>query len=131
LVAGLAYGAVFAEPTLTGLLGLWFASGIGWGAFWLIDNALWAEGTLDHVRDRIVSLADALIYVAKVGAALGVGWLIPALGASRSLGIIGAAICTGTLALWVLGGGRQLIGYQVVGTGELESYSSHQERNQP
>ena len=109
VLAGLAYMPVLGKPGLPPLVGLWFISGIGWGANWLMGNALWAEATPDEVRGRVYSLADAAISLAEVGTALVGGWLINALGAARALFVIGGTVGLGTIILSALTGGYRAI----------------------
>ena len=109
VLAGLAYMPVLGKPGLPLLVGLWFISGIGWGANWLMGNALWAEATPDEVRGRVYSLADAVISLVEVGTALLGGWLINALGAAQALFVIGGTIGLGTIVLSALTGGYRAV----------------------
>lgn len=109
VLAGLAYASVLGNPGLVLLLLLWFVSGIGWGASWLMDNALWAEATPDEVRGRVYSLAEAVISLAEVGMALLGGWLVNARGPAQALFIMGAAISLGAIALSALTGGYRAV----------------------
>lgn len=102
VLAGVAYMAMLGEPELVPLLGLWFISGLGWAAFWLMDEAWWAEVTPDRVRGRAYSLADATVSLAEVATALLGGWLVAVLGPTQALFIIGLTIASGTIALTVL-----------------------------
>ena len=99
ILAGLAYMTMLGGPGLTPLLGLWAISGLGWGAFWLMDQALWAETTPDKLRGRVYSLADAVIALAEVCTALLGGWLVSALGPIEALFILGFTIAVGAIAL--------------------------------
>lgn len=102
VLAGVAYMAMLGEPEMVPLLGLWFISGLGWAAFWLMDEAWWAEVTPDRVRGRAYSLADATVSLAEVATALLGGWLVAVLGPTQALVIIGLTIASGTIALTVL-----------------------------
>ncbi len=109
VLAGLAYVSVLGKPGLVALLFLWFASGIGWGASWLMDNALWAEVTPDEVRGRVYSLAEAVVSLAEVGMALLGGWLVNARGPVQALAIMGVTIGLGGIALSALTGGYRAV----------------------
>gem|GEM_PF-761204 len=109
VLAGLAYVSVLGKPGLLALLFLWFISGVGWGANWLIDNALWAEATPDEVRGRVYSLGSAVISLAEVGTALLGGWLVNLLGPVQALAVIGVTISLGTIALSALTGGYRAV----------------------
>ncbi|MGB3903632.1 MAG: MFS transporter [Anaerolineae bacterium] len=102
VLAGLAYMFVLVQPGLLLLLALWFVSGLGWAANWLIDQALWAQVTPDRVRGRVYSLAEAIISLAEVGTTLLGGWLVSARGPIQALFIIGLAISTGSVAVAAL-----------------------------
>jgi MFS family permease len=99
VLAGLAYMAVAGQPRLVLLLVLWLVSGVGWAAFWIIDEALWARITPDEVRGRVYSLADAVIYLAEVGTALVGGWLVYLVGPTTSLLLAGGIVVLGAAAL--------------------------------
>jgi DHA3 family macrolide efflux protein-like MFS transporter len=109
VLAGLAYMAVLTRPGLALLLGLWFISGIGWAANWLMDNALWARATPDRVRGRVYSLADAAIHLAEVGTTLLGGWLINVLGPIQALCIIGGTVALGAVASSAVAGGYKAV----------------------
>lgn len=102
VLAGLAYMCTLVQPDLLLLLGLWFISGLGWAANWLMDESLWAQLTPDKVRGRVYSLAYALISLAEVGMALLGGWLITVMGPTEALFIIGFTIASGAIALTLL-----------------------------
>jgi MFS family permease len=109
VLAGLAYVSVLGKPGLGFLLFLWFTSGIGWGASWLMDNALWAEVTPDEVRGRVYSLAEAVVCLAEVVTALLGGWLVNVLGPIQALAIMGGTIGLGAIALSALTGGYKAV----------------------
>jgi len=109
VLSGLAYVSVLGKPGLVVLLFLWFTSGIGWGASWLMDNALWAEVTPDEVRGRVYSLAEAVVSLAEVGMALLGGWLVNARGPIQALAIMGGTIGLGAIALSALTGGYKAV----------------------
>ncbi len=109
VLAGLAYVSVLGKPGLALLLFLWFTSGIGWGANWLMDNTLWAEATPDEVRGRVYSLAEAVVCLAEVVAALLGGWLVNLLGPVQALAIMGGSIGLGAIALSALTGGYRAV----------------------
>jgi MFS family permease len=109
VLAGLAYVSVLGKPELVLLLVLWFISGIGWGANWLMDNALWAEATLDEVRGRVYSLAEAVVCLAEVVTALLGGWLVNFFGPVQALVIMGGTIGLGAIALSALTGGYKAV----------------------
>jgi MFS family permease len=109
VLAGLAYVSVLGKPGLVPLVGLWFTSGIGWGASWLMDNALWAEATPDEVRGRVYSLSEAVVYLAEVSTALLGGWLVNLLGPVPALAIMGGTISLGAIALSALTGGYRAV----------------------
>jgi MFS family permease len=102
ILAGIAYMAMLGEPELVPLLGLWFISGLGWAAFWLMDEAWWAEVTPNRLRGRAYSLADAIVSLAEVATALLGGWLVTVLGASQALFFIGLTIASGSIGLTVV-----------------------------
>jgi MFS family permease len=102
VLAGLAYMCVLIQPGLLLLLGLWFVSGLGWAANWLMDEALWAELTPDKVRGRVYSLAGTVVSFAEVGMALLGGWLVTVVGPIQALFIIGLTISTGSIAVTAL-----------------------------
>jgi MFS family permease len=102
VLAGLAYMCTLVQPDLPLLLGLWFISGLGWAANWLMDESLWAQLTPDKVRGRVYSLAYALVSLAEVGMALLGGWLITVMGPTEALFIIGFTIASGAIALTLL-----------------------------
>lgn len=112
VLAGLAYVLVLGKPGLVLLLLLWFVSGIGWGASWLMDDALWAEATPDEVRGRVYSLADAVVSLVEVGTALLGGWLVNVRGPIQALAIMGGTIGLGTIALSALTGGYKCSRFQ-------------------
>lgn len=123
VLAGLAYMAVLTRPGLALLLGLWFISGIGWAANWLMDNALWARATPDRVRGRVYSLADAAIHLAEVGTTLLGGWLINVLGPIQALCIIGGTVALGAVASSaVMGGHRAVTEFHEKGMQDENSY---------
>jgi MFS family permease len=99
ILAGLAYMTMLGGPMFAPLLGLWIISGVGWAAFWLMDEALWAETTPDRLRGRVYSLADAVVALAEVCTALLGGWLVSALGPIEALFIMGFTIAVGAIAL--------------------------------
>jgi NRE family putative nickel resistance protein-like MFS transporter len=109
VLAGLAYVSVLGKPGLGFLLFLWFAGGIGWGASWLMDNALWAEATPDEVRGRVYSLAEAVVCLAEVGTALLGGWLVNLRGPTQALAIMGGTLGLGAIAVSVLTGGYKAV----------------------
>ncbi len=114
VLAGLAYVSVLGKPGLVPLVCLWFTSGIGWGANWLMDNALWAEATPDEVRGRVYSLAEAVVCLAEVGTALLGGWLVHLLGPVPALAIMGGTVSLGAIALSALTGGyRAVAGFDI------------------
>jgi NRE family putative nickel resistance protein-like MFS transporter len=104
VLAGLAYMFMLAQPGLPLLLGLWFISGLGWAANWLMDEALWAELTPDKLRGRVYSLAGAVVSLAEVGMALLGGWLVTVLGPIQALFIIGLTISAGSIVVTALAG---------------------------
>jgi MFS family permease len=99
VLAGVAYMTMLGGPRLAPLLGLWCISGLGWAAFWLMEETLWAENTHDGLRGRVYSLADAVIALAEACAALLGGWLVSALGPLEALFIMGLTIAVGAIAL--------------------------------
>jgi MFS family permease len=99
VLAGLGYMTMLGGPGLAPLLGLWCISGLGWGAFWLMEETLWAENTTDGLRGRVYSLADAGIALAEGCTALLGGWLVSALGPLEALFIMGFTIAIGAIAL--------------------------------
>lgn len=99
MIAGLAYTLILLRPGMAGLLVIWAASGIGWGAHWLMDQTLWAEVTPDETRGRIFSLASAAVSLVAVLTALFGGWLIGTLGPVVALASIGLTVAFGALAL--------------------------------
>ncbi len=102
VLAGLAYMFLLVQPGLLLLLGLWFVSGLGWAANWLMDEALWAELTPDKVRGRVYSLSHAVVSLAEVCMTLLGGWLVTVLGPIQALFIIGLTISTGAIAVTAL-----------------------------
>jgi NRE family putative nickel resistance protein-like MFS transporter len=102
LLAGLAYMCTLVQPDLPLLLGLWFVSGLGWAANWLMDEALWAQLTPDKVRGRVYSFAYAAISLAEVCMTLLGGWLVTVLGPIQALFIIGFSISTGAIVVTAL-----------------------------
>jgi MFS family permease len=102
ILAGVAYMAMLGEPELAPLLGLWFVGGLGWAAFWLMDESWWAEVTPDRLRGRAYSLADAIVSLAEVVTALLGGWLVTVLGPSQALFFIGLTIASGSIGLTVV-----------------------------
>jgi NRE family putative nickel resistance protein-like MFS transporter len=102
VLAGLAYMCTLVQPDLPLLLGLWFVSGLGWAANWLMDEALWAQLTPDKVRGRVYSFAYAVVSLAEVGMALLGGWLVTVMGPIEALFIIGFTIASGAIALTLL-----------------------------
>jgi MFS family permease len=109
VLAGLAYVSVLGKPGLVLLVLLWFVSGIGWGANWLMDNTLWAEATPDEVRGRVYSLAEAVVCLAEVLTALLGGWLVNFFGPVQALAIMGGTIGLGAIALSALTGGYKAV----------------------
>ena len=109
VLSGLAYMSVLGKPGLVLLLGLWFTGGIGWGASWLMDNALWAEVTPDEVRGRVYSLAEAVVCLAEVVTALLGGWLVNLRGPVQALAIMGGSIGLGAIALSAVTGGYRAV----------------------
>jgi MFS family permease len=109
VLAGLACMAVMGKPGLGLLLILWFVSGVGWAAFWIIDEAIWARITPDESRGRVYSLADAIIFLVDAGMALLGGWLVHLLGPVVALSIIGAIVVAGAVALSTVSGGYKAI----------------------
>jgi len=99
VLAGLAYMTMLSGPGLAALLGLWCLSGLGWSAFWLMEEAFWAQTTPDALRGRVYSLADAVIALAEVCTALLGGWLVTILGPLEALFIVGLVIAVGPIAL--------------------------------
>jgi MFS family permease len=99
VLAGLAYMTMLSGPGFAPLLGIWIISGLGWAAFWLMEEALWAVTTPDGLRGRVYSLADAVIALAEACAALLGGWLVSALGPIQALFIMGFTIAVGAIAL--------------------------------
>jgi MFS family permease len=102
VLAGLAYMCTLVQPNLLLLLGLWFVSGLGWAANWLMDESLWAQLTPDKVRGRVYSFAYALVSLAEVCMTLLGGWLVTVLGPIQALFIIGLTISTGAIAVTAL-----------------------------
>lgn len=105
VLAGLAYMSVLGRPGLIPMLGLWIISGLAWAAFWLIDEALWAQVTPDRVRGRVYSLADAVICLAETGMTLLGGWLVTIRGPVQAFFVIGATISLGAIVLSALARG--------------------------
>jgi MFS family permease len=114
IVAGVAYAAMGVGPGLGGVLGLWFAAGLGWAAFWLIDESLWARITPDGLRGRVYSLADAIIYLAEAATAVLGGWLVQWLGPAPALMAVGGAIAVGAVGLSAGSRGFALVGQQEI-----------------
>jgi MFS family permease len=108
-VAGLAYTFVLLRPGLTQLLLIWAVSGLGWGAHWLMDEALWAEATPNEIRGRVYSLAEAAVALVAVAAALLGGRLVDSRGPLQALAIIGLAMATGALLVTALTKGYRTI----------------------
>jgi MFS family permease len=109
VLAGLAYVSVLGKPGLGLLVFLWFTSGIGWGASWLMDNTLWAEATSDEVRGRVYSLAEVVVCLAEAVAALLGGWLVNVRGPTQALAVMGGTIGLGAIALSALTGGYKAV----------------------
>jgi hypothetical protein len=84
------------------LLVIWAASGLGWGAHWLMDQTLWAGATPDESRGRIFSLAEAAVSLVGVGTALLGGWLISTFGPVLALAGIGATMAVGALVISII-----------------------------
>jgi MFS family permease len=99
VLAGLAYMTMLSGPGLAALLGLWCLSGLGWSAFWLMEEAFWAQNTPDALRGRVYSLADAVIALAEVCTALLGGWLVSALGPLEAMFIMGLTTAIGAIGL--------------------------------
>jgi len=96
-------------PGLAPLLVLWFVAGIGWAAFWLTDDTLWAQATSNEIRGRAYSLAEAAISLAEVGTALLGGWLVNLWGPRWALLFIGVVVSMGALLLSLLSGGYKVV----------------------
>ena len=99
VVAGLVYVAAGFSPGLLVMLSIWFVAGLGWGAYWLVDNAYWAEATPDQMRGRVYSLSMAMISCVEVGMAVVIGWLVDVRGSAVALVSIGAIVTVAALAV--------------------------------
>lgn len=109
IVAGLAYTLILLKPGMFQLMVIWAASGLGWGAHWLIDQALWAEITPDESRGRVFSLAEAIVSLVAVFTTLAGGWLISTFGPILALASIGVTIAFAALALSLFNRGYRAI----------------------
>jgi NRE family putative nickel resistance protein-like MFS transporter len=107
LLAGLTYVLMLAEPLLLPLMALWFISGLGWAAFWLSGESLWAQLVPDEIRGRVFSLADAIIHLVEAGTAIVGGWLVSVRGPVEAIFIVGASMAIGSVLLSVVSGGYQ------------------------
>jgi NRE family putative nickel resistance protein-like MFS transporter len=99
VIAGIAYALVGFSPGLLMVLTIWFVSGLGWGAYWLVDNAYWAEATPDDMRGRVYSISLALISSVEVGMVVVIGLLVDARGPIVALVSIGAIVTVAAIAV--------------------------------
>jgi len=109
LLAGLTYVLMLAEPLLLPLMVLWFMSGLGWAAFWLSGESMWAQLVPDEIRGRVFSLADAIINLVEAGTAILGGWLVSVCGPVEAIFIVGATMAIASVLLSVVSGGYQAV----------------------
>ena len=109
LLAGLTYILMIAEPLLLPLMVLWFISGLGWAAFWLSGESIWAQIVPDDIRGRVFSLADAIIHLVEAGTAILGGWLVSVRGPVEAIFIVGASMALGCVLLSVVSGGYRAV----------------------